>query len=766
MRDGIVDPGVHSKHTNEIMHFAAWARINKEDWFTQYGKESGDALGLEQGNEGVRARHKRVKEGWMEMLSNARDVPVFNVDAFTATGVMDFISRQANQTTGKPLSKEGYGTKRSCIRHLVRCHNGKGHSPDFDAELGTLWKGFTRVTVKRKKARVRRGAGDDEEDNDDDGDDDASDSEEEEDDDDDDDRDDFKGGKVPMTPELFRKVCMWLVQWGTIEGIFAALFLSLTWNLICRGNNTAKVRFSHLTWTTFDAMKVNFKHTKTQQHGEAKRQQRAVYSNPFEYYIDIPFLLGLYMACCFSDPQSRGKKLFPGTSKSQSNRVSAILKMVLQEHEHEVLAMGYDSLDDLGIHSLRKGASSHLASMPGGRPPAALCLRGGWSMGQVKDIYFHQTEGGDEFAGRCACLLNMMSEFFAVSPAFFDETVGEEWIESMVVEVFPHFQSIEGMSRILKMSLASLIHHQKTVMAFDPNHLARSIPIFRDVRKLEAVDGKVKTVLAWETTHEITGVPPHIKELVELVALRKDYAELSEKVYTKVMGGLKEYFEARNIGGGEMTEARVRAMIAEVCRQNAEDLVEKIGEKLESLAKAVGGGSLELQTNGQPQGERGETYVLRTNRLGQITRLPEDFQFPNGNAYDCWMQWNVGNATRQIPPLRLVEVREFMGVLDTKPKTDLEKRSQRGLYKEKRRPARKVSNDMKFLCTYIEKKAVEAGFDTADRCLDNVRRMFEAAGEDFRSTNPRKGQLKWRTLVCKIRKRLKAEKDGATVVNI
>ena len=39
MRDGIVDPpGVHSKYTNEIMHFAAWARINKEDWFTQYGK--------------------------------------------------------------------------------------------------------------------------------------------------------------------------------------------------------------------------------------------------------------------------------------------------------------------------------------------------------------------------------------------------------------------------------------------------------------------------------------------------------------------------------------------------------------------------------------------------------------------------------------------------------------------------------------------------------------------------------------------------------
>ena len=69
---------------------------------------------------------------------------------------------------------------------------------------------------------------------------------------------------------------------------------------------------------------------------------------------------------------------------------------------------------------------------------------------------------------------------------------------------------------------------------------------------------------------------------------------------------------------------------------------------------------------------------------------------------------------------------------------------------------------MKFLCTYIEKKASEAGLDTADRRLDNIRRMFEAAGEDVGvgSVNPRKGQLKWRTLVGKIRKRLKAENRG------
>jgi hypothetical protein len=99
-------------------------------------------------------------------------------------------------------------------------------------------------------------------------------------------------------------------------------------------------------------------------------------------------------------------------------------------------------------------------------------------MGQVKDIYWHQTQGGDEFTGCCGFLLDMMSNDFALSPAFFDDTIEDEWLKSTVGEVFPEFPLIQGFDRILQTSLASLIHHQKIVMAFNPNHLARNIPIF------------------------------------------------------------------------------------------------------------------------------------------------------------------------------------------------------------------------------------------------------------------------------------------------
>jgi hypothetical protein len=74
-----------------------------------------------------------------------------------------------------------------------------------------------------------------------------------------------------MSPELYRSVCKWLLGWGNLEGIFGALFIMLTWNLVCHGNNTAKIWLSHLQWNVFDALTVNFKHTKTDQQGNTKK---------------------------------------------------------------------------------------------------------------------------------------------------------------------------------------------------------------------------------------------------------------------------------------------------------------------------------------------------------------------------------------------------------------------------------------------------------------------------------------------------------------
>jgi hypothetical protein len=758
MEDGVVDKAVYSKYCNDIMHFANWMREHEESWFTDYGKAFYDELNLLQEDEKKKDRRKRIKDGWMARLRDARHNPIVHVDQITPSRVMEgWISKQANQATLKPLSSAGYGGKRTAVFHLFRVHNGKGPTQDFQDEMAALWKGFSRTTNKRKIRAVRRPAGEQPGDGEPDGDGDQDSGSDISDEDDDDDRDEFKEGKDPMSPELYRSVCKWLLDWGNLEGIFGALFIVLTWNLVCRGNNTAQIRLSHLKWNVFDALTVNFKHTKTDQHGDAKRKRRHIFSNILEHYIDLPFLMGLYFSTCFSFGQTRGRRLFPGGSKSQAKRISTILSKVLREHEQEVLNMGYDSIRDIGIHSIRKGAASYLASLPGGPSPAAICLRGGWTMGQVKDIYFHQMQAGDEFCGRCISLLNMMSGDFATSPAFFKEDTDPDLLTSTIGDVFPHFESTAGMGRILQMCLASLVYHQEKVLAFPPNHIARTISLFLDPSILQPVTDKVIVVRAWESTRHLTGVPSHIKELVDLKALRVEQSKLSETIFERVMGGLTAYFDTRRIGGGEMTEARIREMIALACKQNVDELVRRVEEKVDSLKTVFEQsttGNAGRPTRQDAADARGTP--LRVNHLGQISRLPNDFQFPSGGMYDCWTQWNVGDAEREIPPLRKLGPREFR-FIDNMPKTDAEKRSQRGKHINKRRPSRKIFSDMKFICSYIESKASEAGVDTSDTSLANVRTMYEAAKTELiipGARNQRADQLKWRTMVFRLRKKL------------
>ncbi len=115
MKDAIVAKGVYSKYVNEIMHFAVWVRAEHAEWFTEYRKKKYDVLVILKENKKIRARQKRLKDGWMAMLPDAPNNAEFHVEQFTAAKVMLYISRQANQTTGRALSREGYGTKRSCI---------------------------------------------------------------------------------------------------------------------------------------------------------------------------------------------------------------------------------------------------------------------------------------------------------------------------------------------------------------------------------------------------------------------------------------------------------------------------------------------------------------------------------------------------------------------------------------------------------------------------------------------------------------------------
>lgn len=205
--------------------------------------------------------------------------------------------------------------------------------------------------------------------------------------------------KAALSVQLLRALCTWFLEWQTEDGVFAQCFLLMTWNLSCRVNNTLHIKMNDIAWRDFDCFTITFAHSKTNQTGEEAKYPRHMFANPVDPVVCPVLSLSFYLTSCFNSfTVSDDSPLFPGAP--QENRFSRILKRVLVEHQAEVNAMGFE-LDEIGTHSIRKGASSYLTSLPGGPPAAVSSLRGGWTMGNVKDRYFKYQEAGDQYVGRC-----------------------------------------------------------------------------------------------------------------------------------------------------------------------------------------------------------------------------------------------------------------------------------------------------------------------------------------------------------------------------
>ena len=90
-----------------------------------------------------------------------------------------------------------------------------------------------------------------------------------------------KEWKDPMSMDLYKKLCGWLVDWNTSDGVFGHCFLVLTWNLSCHTHNTANIWLCEIECTsTFDAFEIYFAHMKTDQTGDKAKYSRHLYSNP------------------------------------------------------------------------------------------------------------------------------------------------------------------------------------------------------------------------------------------------------------------------------------------------------------------------------------------------------------------------------------------------------------------------------------------------------------------------------------------------------
>lgn len=483
IKDGVVSSSTLDIYVVNVLYLLFWLKENHADVLTAYCLNFVDRLiAASPTGTSISKIVNQNKNDFASILRRSSVEPLIFLDRLNVDLFMEYILTLRNVKDNSYLSQSSYSHKRSSLNHLFREHNDLGFDQKYKKKLERRFKGFNRKVIlltslpsnkntrtasrpnPRPNPKPRR-------------------RDKEDDDDDDLDVDDDLAavdvadvrldsqvlprvkndtGKVPMEVELYKKVAQWFLEDNTMAGVFAHTFLLFTWNLACRSHNTAQIKLTDITWNcSFDSFHVYFSHTKTDQTGENSRYARHIFSNPHDPNVCPIFALAMYSTCCFNNKKlDTTGKLFPGSRQEQ--RFGRMLAKILRDHSDEVIAMGYN-VEDLGTHSIRKGASTYLTSLPGGPSVAATCIRGGWTMGHIKDRYFRYFDSGDQFVGRCLALLNIHSYEFACSPAFFD--VANEKEDTSINDVccvqFPVISKVLGFGQICRMCLASLVYHRR-----------------------------------------------------------------------------------------------------------------------------------------------------------------------------------------------------------------------------------------------------------------------------------------------------------------
>ena len=322
--------------------------------------------------------------------------PPIDFQKYTAKEFMMYLlSLETNKK--KRLSSASYAGKRSAFFHLCRSYGHNGNE-DFMKQITILFKGLKRRIAKEKQEGEGK----------------------------------IQTGKVAMPFGLYHRLSEYMLKEPGLESIWARAFFLITWNLICRATNTCTIHLHHMEWEN-DCMCIYFAHMKNDQGGDRKKDPRHIYSNPHDPIICPILGLSIYFAT-FNLSGTKDSHLFPG--QNQYKRFSKYLEKICIKHETEILNDFGIKIEDIGVHSLRKGAASYVSSGSTCAPPqVATNIRAGWSMGIIQDTYLRYEAAGDQYVGRVVCGLPLSSPKFAVLPCQVDCSVEES--KKMVATFFP-----------------------------------------------------------------------------------------------------------------------------------------------------------------------------------------------------------------------------------------------------------------------------------------------------------------------------------------
>jgi hypothetical protein len=447
------------------------------------------------------------------------------------------------------------------------------------------------------------------------------------------------------------------------EGIFGWVFMTLSWNLMSRGENVRSVMLQHFDWKN-DCMTVTFAKHKGDATGEGLGNEKHVYANPLDPHICPILALAVLIFTVH-----RGADIAMQTLLADGNsddRFSKILAKIVQQLPENILG---EDPSEIGTHSNRKGSTSYVLSFVI-ISAVQVYLRAGWSLGDVPDRYIFAGAGGDQVVGRTVAGLPINSKEFATLPPHFDATALQELNDigwDNILEGYAHYPT--GFKRVIPYLLASLLYHENYLRAnLDSRH-----PLWNQKVFTTLIPGTQRTIsdvfscrvmagvgVCKQTAMRATGVPPHLDIVLEVEHLKQSMADLHRSCKedsSTVMAAIGRVPDA--VKQCILDNFQVDGVVPITAADLNGALTAHRAEIVAILNSRLHGGPQEAPASHSAPGGNGlgqPTRSLRTfcwgGKLGRY--VPQSFKYPSQDAKTMWDLWHYGNAAEGIQPYRLL----------------------------------------------------------------------------------------------------------------
>ena len=427
----------------------------------------------------------------------------------------------------------------------------------------------------------------------------------------------IKEGKAEMPLDIYEETAKYFYKIGDLQH---ALYLILSWNLACRTNNTESIRMAHIRWHE-DALKIEFSITKTNQENK-RAEWRLIFANPLKPHICPVLSLSLYLMN-LSKGLTATDTLFLGGTPAQTFNKALSQAMRHPEMVSKLLLHGLVP-DDIGSHSIRKGAATFLANGSTSAPSySSICIRLSWALG-VQGRYLHYNYAADAYCGRILAGLPQSSVLFSTlsphSSTPFDF--------QLTKHIFPSTSNIVSLERVRQFMTASILHHAQGLDFIPSEHNIRHNYLFRNLTSVRSsysiIAGLHSPVLA------ANGIPPHILSWLNHDKIQRSINELPTEIMSRIGHTLRE----NGVASGNITREMLQSMIDEMLTRDRET----------------------RQSETQHQQQSFDNFMRHLWTDGDYHRLPENYVFPTGlSVVNGWLLWFEGSREERLPPFRFIQ---------------------------------------------------------------------------------------------------------------